>query len=133
SVKIVDLGIEDPPKGDFTNFIVDLGHTAEDYLALVAATQEFNPFGNAPADSPKVDDTVYRVPLNLAACEVYYNRTVEIPVVVAGKDLTPYMIPHKVNVRCEDRGGQVCDTCPFRRGAPNVLEFGPSDPRLLKM
>lgn len=133
SVKIVDLGIEDPPKGDFTNFIVDLGHTAEDYLALVEATQEFNPFGNAPADSPKVDDTVYRVPLNLAAREVYYNRTVEIPVVVAGKDLTPYMIPHKVNVRCEDRGGKVCDTCPFRRGAPTVLEFGPSDPRLLKM
>jgi hypothetical protein len=108
TVKIIHLPISDPPDGDFTNYIVDLGHTRDDFDRLVEQTAPFNGAENTGA----VDSDETFVHLSQASNSEFNNKKVRFNVIVAGKDTSPFIIPKKVEVRCQMEGASSnCAIC----------------------
>jgi hypothetical protein len=139
SVKIVNLPITEPPGADFTDFIVGHGHTVADYLALVEATPAYEGEG-APAPvvdegrAPSVAETnggppaapvalrvePENVPLSEASKADYYNSPIRINVMVSGKTMAPFIVPHQVACSCVMPALPMCQRCPVSIAAGRV-------------
>lgn len=104
-VKIIHLPINDPPDGDFTNYIVDLGHTKDDFDRLIEETRAFT-LGDQTLNS----NEEHFVHLSQASNSEYDGKKVRFNVVVAGKDTSPFIIPKKMEISCQ-MDGRVCATC----------------------
>lgn len=126
-VKVVKLPLTEPKNADFTNYIVDNGYTKSDFDALLAKAEVFKLKG---FEEQVMDPTVYKVPLNEASAEKYYQKQVEMQVIVSGKDLAPYFVPKKVKFTC-GMGMRRCAGCglgPNGAQGECVLEItNPSD------
>ena len=90
-----------PVKGDITDFFTKCNQTAEDFKALLDnAVKYIDPSVTEArlADESDAED----VHLSDSASSEYYNKRVRIPVMVSGKDNTPYLCPRKVRAYCGD-------------------------------
>lgn len=90
-----------PVKGDITDFFTKCNQTAEDFKALLDnAVKYIDPSVTEArlADESDAED----VHLSDSASSEYYNKRVRIPVMVSGKDSTPYLCPKKVRAYCGD-------------------------------
>ena len=90
-----------PVKGDITDFFTKCNQTAEDFKALLDnAVKYIDPSVTEArlADESDAED----VHLSDSASSEYYNKRVRIPVMVSGKDSTPYLCPRKVRAYCGD-------------------------------
>ena len=98
SIKIINLPIsaEQIPTGDFSDYIINMGYTAQDFENLIQGS----PFYGQKIDVPK-DKNVYDVHLSQAAKAQYFQKHVSFEVIVAGKDAQPYIIPKKILVHCK--------------------------------
>lgn len=130
-VKIVHLPITEPANGDFTNYIVDHGYKKADMDELIAKAEVFEFKGK---EEIEIDTTVHHVTLGEAAKEKFYLKTIEMPVLVSGKDLAPFFVPHKIKMSC-GMGLKKCGGCglgPNGAGGDVAIEINhPSD--VLKM
>jgi len=104
-IKIIHLPLTEPPNADFTNYIIDNGHSKEDFDCLIAKTKPYN-----LAEAIEKDEKIYDVHLSQASYSKYYNQKVRIKAVVAGKDLAPYIVPSEVKFTC-NMGKKTCEFC----------------------
>lgn len=110
-VRLIQLPITEPAKGDFTDYIVQHKHTVEQFNELVSDT----PFMQYTPDevlAKETDKTVYEVDLNEAAQHNYYYKNTKMKVIISGKDLAPYFAPHKLTLTCK-QGMKMCKFCPL--------------------
>jgi hypothetical protein len=101
-----------PVKGDITDFFVKCQQTAEDFqLLLDNATRYVDPSITEArlADESEADD----VHLATSSSAEYFGKRVRIPVMVSGKDSTPFICPKKIVASCGDAAGEdkKCANC----------------------
>lgn len=106
-IRNVKLPLTEPANADFTNYIVDNGYKKADFDELLSKSEVFKVPGGSEAP---LDPNVYQVPLNEASSEKYYLKQVEMKVIVSGKDLAPYFVPHHVQLSC-GMGMKKCNGC----------------------
>ena len=97
TIKIISLPIspDQIPTGDFSDYVINMGYTAQDFENLVLGSPAYG----QKIDVPK-DDKVYEVHLSQAAKAQYFQKHVSFEVIVAGKDAQPYIIPKKIVIHC---------------------------------
>ncbi|HET9869567.1 MAG TPA: CHC2 zinc finger domain-containing protein [bacterium] len=129
SVKVVQLPITEPRNGDFNDWILR-GNGMDDFLDLVSRTLVFL----APKeDTWKPDIQEYRTTLSQSSNSRYQFRSVDIPVTVSGKDLTPYEAPRKVTLKCGVDQGKKCSACGLRDGGLLTLDIPKTSRDILKL
>lgn len=115
--RIVDVFIvnwpEDfPDKGDLTDYFTKCGQTAKDFEALLStATKYIDPdIDNRLADEIEAIE----VHLSDSASAEYYGKRISVPVMVSGKDSTPYLCPKIIKADCGesfDSESKKCANC----------------------
>lgn len=143
TVKVIRLpmSVKEHPHGDLTDWIVKLGHTAKDLQKLISEAEDYQPIRPRRV----IDDQVLIVPLAQASNASCHYRRVQMEGLVAGKDLSPYIVPQTVRFSCNQVGRhQICGLCGLARadrmGLPEdqwtpgiaVLKFGADTPEVLK-
>ncbi len=98
-------------KGDITDFFVKCNLTKEDFRKMLdEATKYVDPL-NAHQE---IDDTdIVDVHLADSALAQYYGKRIKVPVMVSGKDQTPYIIPRCIRATCPEPGesDKLCFSC----------------------
>lgn len=108
-------------KGDISDFFVKEGGTKEEFLALFQQLDEA--------------DDVPLVPLAMSSDAKFVGRRVKIPVLVAGKEATPYVFPTALKISCDygDPESRRCQYCSLAVKPTQELSINSSDPLLLKL
>lgn len=102
---VLKLPLVDPPTGDFTDYINACKGDVRPFLE--------NVLGPALTE----DYSVSKVSLLTSTTADNFDKTVAIRAAVAGKDLTPFMIPDKVKVVCRFSDSSApCQGCSLKSG-----------------
>lgn len=125
-----------PVKGDITDFFTKCGQTTEDFQALLdGATKYVDPSITEArlADESEASD----VHLADSAAAEYYSQRVRIPVMVSGKDSTPFLCPRKIKASCGDAAdgeSKKCASCALALNAGEMhMEFTSKDQTVMKL
>lgn len=128
TIRVVKLPIVDPPNGDLTDYIVSLGHSKEDFDAVIADAKTYT-----PKDNKKEEEEPTHVSLAEASDAIYLNKRIVMDVVVSGKDTAPYTFPRKVCITCSPEHKR-CQACKVAYdGGFLELEFEPTDREILNL
>ena len=106
-VRLIHLPITEPKNGDFTDYVIGHGFTKKDFDELIEKSEVYKPKGKSEVE---LDPTIHNVTLADASSEKFYLKTVEIPVIVSGKDLAPFFVPRVVKFSC-GMGLKKCSGC----------------------
>lgn len=124
-----------PVKGDITDFFTKCGQTAEDFQNLLDnATKYVDP----SIDEPRLADEseAIEVHLSTSADAEYFGKRIRVPVMVSGKDATPFLCPKSVTVRCGDAAdgeNKKCASCSLAVHAGEIKRsFTSKDKDLMK-
>lgn len=123
-----------PVKGDITDFYTKCGQTKEDFQHLLdTATKYVDTTVNEErlAEVSELDE----VHLSDSADAEYFSKRIRVPVMVSGKDSTPYLCPRSVKAYCGDAAGESkrCANCSLAVNAGELIkEFGASDQAIMK-
>jgi len=129
-VRVVHLGLRGTSdEKDITNYFVDLGHTKDDFQALLDKAEKVEHVVEVVGPSPEVT----RVHLSEVGEDRFVGKRVASTVLVAGKDLAPFQVPYRVGFTCE-MGEKMCGRCGIA-GSGGVLDVTMPewDPNLLAM
>lgn len=125
-----------PIKGDITDFFTKCGQTAADFQALLdGATKYVDPSITEArlADESEAEE----VHLSDSASAEYYSRRVRIPVMVSGKDSTPFICPRVVKASCGDAAdgeNKKCASCALALNAGEMTTtFTSRDKSIMKL
>jgi len=134
SVKVINLPLS-LDKEDFTDYIMKYKHTKEEFLELVDKAgdkvQERKEFLEKTATL--LDNDIYETDLFHSSESKFYSKIVSIPVLVTGKDLSPYLIPKKIAVFCR-MGQDKCKYCPIgQENGHCIVEFDEYSQEVLNM
>ncbi len=126
SVKIIDLDL--PKRGDdITDWFQREKRSSAELREIIERTDVFVP--KAPRTKVVIQDGDAK-DVHLAdsgKSEFAYQR-IKLPFHVAGKDIAPYMIPWKINWKC-DMGSKLCSTCTLaHRGGNMEVEIDETAP-----
>lgn len=99
-------------KGDITDFFVKSGLTAEDFRQLLDSAVRYVD----PLQEQSLAEEVEAKDVHLAdsAKASLYGKRVQIPIMVSGKDSTPYIAPKKIKATCGDAADsekKMCQSC----------------------
>lgn len=125
-----------PAKGDITDFYTKCGQTTEDFQMLLdGATQYIDPM---LVEERVADETdAQEVHLADSAEAQYYRKRLRIPVMVSGKDSTPYLCPKVIQVTCGDAAdgdSKRCANCNLAINAGEITRtFSSLDEEIMKM
>lgn len=115
---------------DFSDYIVKRKHTAEDFRQLLSA---------APLVEVKTREVVgpsdETTPLHLSEIgqDQFVGKRIKSTVLIAGKDLAPFQVPHKIAFSCE-MGEKICAFCGIcKAGGQTEITIPEWDPQLLQM
>lgn len=128
-VRIVELPLKE--KGaDLTDYFVHNGYTSKDFMALVKAAPIFQRKQDVTEDEPAVV-----VALAQASEKDLYYKNIQLKAMVAGKDLSPYLIPRDIKIECNmNYSDKACAICPVGKDAGELeYTFDLRDGNLLKM
>jgi hypothetical protein len=129
-IKNIKLPITDIENGDFTDYILKLNHSKQDFDNLVEKTPAFTPMNQ----EKELDSGVYKVSLHEASQSIYYNKNIEMNVVVIGKTTSPYMVPKIFEVHCQCNNNKTCIACPISLEQGRArYEIGNVDTTLLEL
>ncbi len=129
SVKNVLLPIEEPPNGDVTNYF-EQGYTKTDLEKLIKNT-------SVSILSVQIRDKIAKMEpekMHLAEAAMASNtaKKQEISVIVAGKDLVPYLIPRRITVSClSGSRSPICTLCGVSENEDMEITIGAYDPEIL--
>lgn len=134
-VFIVQWPEDFPDKGDITDFFTKCGYTAEDFRKLLDSAKKYvDPL----VDTSLADETeTVDVHLAESASASLYGKRIQIPVMLSGKDTTPYLAPKKLFATCGDNADsekklcQKCSLCPL--AGEMRKEFSAADKGLMKL
>lgn len=133
-VYIINWPDDMPDKGDITDFYIKLGKTKEDFQKLLdEATLYVGSETEVTADTSDVEE----VGLHTSANSEYYGKRIKVPVMVSGKNSTPYMCPENVNFSCGDSAdpdSKKCAVCMLATyGGEHDLVLKSSNKHVLKL
>lgn len=111
-VYIVQWPDDFPAKGDITDFFVKLNQSAADFQALLDGAEKYV----SAVVEEKVADESEAVEVHLSASSdaEYYGKRLRVPVMISGKDSTPYLCPKSVKAYCGDAAdadNKRCSNC----------------------
>lgn len=116
--RIVDVYVVQWPedfkaKGDITDFFVGCQKTAEDFQYLLDTAIKYE---DPSLAEERIADEGDAVEVHLADSSEasYYKKRIKVPVMVSGKDSTPYLCPKVVVASCGDAcdgDNKKCRTC----------------------
>jgi len=136
SVTLVVLPIDrkEFPKGDVTDWLVDLNHTAEDLRELQGNSQQWSPALFRRENEEEEDEEVTPVHLSQSSLAKWHGKRVETEALVSAKDTAPYIIPAEIEVVCQRDSGNICLVCPVAGFEPGeTLKIGPTNPVVLEL
>lgn len=134
-VYVVNWPDDFPHKGDITDFYTKCGFTAEDFRKLMdSAIKYVDPLlDQSLAEEVEAKD----VHLADSANAKLYGKRVQIPIMVSGKDTTPYIAPKKIKASCGDAADsekKACQSCRLCMHAGEMtLELSANNKDLLKL
>lgn len=101
-----------PQKGDITDFYVQAKQTKEDFQELLdGATRYKDPLGDSSlAEEAEAKD----VHLSESSSAALYGKRLQIPIMLSGKDSTPFVVPSKIKAYCGDAADSekaICRNC----------------------
>ena len=130
AVYIIRLPLQE--KGaDLTDYLVNEGHSAEDFRELMNAIRE-NPYSIRKQD--RVNVQAREVTLEASMSAEYTNRPLSMTVSVAGKVQPAYVLPKKVLLSCDGQAGNMCNSCPMMAsGLRSERKFAEDDTTLIEM
>lgn len=124
-----------PVKGDITDFFTKCGQTAEDFQVLLDnATRYIDP---SLTEARLADESdAQEVHLSDSSSAQYYSKRVRIPVMVSGKDSTPFLCPRVVKASCGDAAdgeNKKCANCALALNAGEMRKtFTSKDSAIMK-
>lgn len=135
-VYVINWPEDFPEKGDITDFFVTCGQTTEDFQALLNnATKYVDKSMTESRIADAMDAT--EVHLSDSADASLHGRRIRVPVMVSGKDSTPYVCPSRIKAYCGDAAdgeNKRCATCKLALHAGEMsYEMSPTDPVLMKL
>lgn len=100
-VYVINWPDDFPNKGDITDFFTKCHQTTQDFQVLLDnATQYVDP---SMVDERVADESeAQEIHLSDSSDANFYGKRLRIPVMVSGKDSTPYICPKSVKVTCGD-------------------------------
>ncbi len=102
-----------PKKGDITDFFTTCGQTIEDFKNLLTNAEKY--VDASQEHLLKNESEAVTVHLADSSNAELYGKRVKVPVMVSGKDSTPYICPKKVKYYCGDAAGadgnKKCSSC----------------------
>lgn len=113
-----------PVKGDITDFFTKCGQTTEDFqLLLDNATKYVDPsmVEERLADEEVSEDTHLADSSNAT----FFGKRLRVPVMVSGKDSTPYLCPKRVRAYCGDAADgekKKCNSCSLAMHAGEIVK-----------
>ena len=135
-VYVINWPEDFPPKGDITDFFVKCGQTSEDFQKLLdGATQYIDP---TLLEARIVDETeAQEVHLSESSEACFYGKRLRVPVMVSGKDSTPYLCPKVIHAVCGDAAdgdNKKCLSCKLALNAGDMtLTLSSADKDLIKL
>lgn len=134
-VYVVQWPDDFPVKGDITDFFVKCKQTREDFRALLDSAEKYLP---VDLDGSEIDESE-SIELHLAdsASAQYAGKRVKVPVMVSGKDGTPFICPKIVKCSCGDSASadnKKCQRCSLAAfGGEIKKEFSASDKLVMNL
>lgn len=134
-VYIINWPDDFPVKGDITDFFTKCGQTAEDFQKLLdGATKYVDPTITEKRLADESD--AIEVHLASSADAEFYGKRIRVPVMVSGKDSTPYLCPRRVRLFCGDAAdgeSKKCADCSLAVHAGEIRKtYDATDQALLK-
>lgn len=115
-------------KADFTDYIIEHGHTKDDFEQLIKNAYE------VPIEKTIQPEQETYVTLEAGTDPQFINKNVRFNAIVSGVLPFPYSAPKKLVMRCGLNMGKVCLRCPIgaNKGITK-LELAPDDSRMLEL
>ena len=110
-VYVINWPEDFPVKGDITDFFTKCGLSTEDFQNLLDNATKYV---DASVETRLADESeASEVHLSLSADAQYMSKRIRVPVMVSGKDSTPYVCPRIIKARCGDSAGEnkKCQAC----------------------
>jgi len=121
-VYVVNWPEDFPNKGDITDFFVKNKMAAEDFQTLIdGATKYVDP--NVTEDRLADESEAIEVHLSHSSDAYLHGKRLRVPVMVSGKDNTPYLCPKTFVVRCGEAAGESqkkCQHCALAKHAGEI-------------
>jgi hypothetical protein len=115
---------------DFSNYIVDLGHSADDFAKLLADSELVE---DRIAAKAAPEEEAKDIHLSEIGEDRFVGKRVRSTVLVAGKDLAPFQVPFKIAYQCE-MGEKICGGCGIARcGGQTEIQIPEHTSTLLEM
>lgn len=135
-VYVINWPEDFPEKGDITDFFVTCGMTSEDFQRLLDGATKY--VDTSITDTRLADvSEAEEVHLSDSADASLYGKRIRVPVMVSGKDSTPYVCPSKIRAYCGDAAdgeNKKCATCKLAVHAGEMVYDIPStDENLMKL
>lgn len=111
-----------PVKGDITDFFVKCGMSAKDFQNLLDTATLYT--DETVTEARLADESdAEEVHLSLSADAQYVGKRIRVPVMVSGKDSTPYVCPKKIKAYCGDAAGESkkCSSCALAVNAGEMI------------
>jgi len=109
-----------PAKGDITDFFVKLQMGPEDFQHLIDTATKY---ADITVDRIADESAAIEVHLSHSANAEYYGQRIKVPVMVSGKDSTPYLCPKTFVVKCGELAGEnnkKCINCSLAKYAGEI-------------
>lgn len=125
-----------PVKGDITDFYTKCGLTTEDFQKLLDnATKYVDP---SMVESRLAEESeAIELHLSDSSSAEYNGKRIRVPVMVSGKDGTPYVCPKTIKVSCgdaSDSDSKKCKNCALALHAGEITRtLNSSDKDILKL
>lgn len=111
-VIVVDWPEGFPEKGDITDFFIKIGHTVEDFKQLLSSGKKYV---DPSREEVMADDSeAEEVHLAMSSAAEFYGKRIRVPVMVSGKDSTPFLCPKTLKAYCgeaADADNKKCAQC----------------------
>jgi hypothetical protein len=134
-VYIVDWPEGFPHKGDITDFYTKNNLISEDFQAMLDAAPRYNDplIGASLAEEVEAKD----VHLADSAQATLHGKRLQIPIMISGKDTTPYIAPRNIRAYCGDAADsdkKLCQSCKMCESAGEMRrELTAHDKDLMKL
>ena len=130
-VYIVTLPVDEDHE-DFTDYIIKYKNSVADFKQLLKSTPKVGAIEKSTSVAP--DEPPVELHLSQASQNQFYNRHIAMNVIVAGKDLAPYLVPKCVQFTCDGDGGKKCEFCALMGSmGAYKLQVNSLDPILLEL
>lgn len=122
-------------KGDITDFFVGWKQTPETFKKLLDESTRYTGASDVVA---LYDDTdAIHVHLADSSNAALYGKRIKVPVLISGKDTSPFICPKKVTFYCGDKcdlESKKCQNCGLAQyGGEHRFDILPTDPHIMKM